>query len=165
MKFLDSHLTDVVGAAAMDYDDLRTIVQSSGVDVFTFIDAAIAVAAADEGGELRRRRDGIVEKLYAATCAPQRCQNCDGGEENGVRRKGVSPAMPQSVDNREEEEEDEEEELDPCAGLFDDEPPRKILDIKRQLEDPEQVCLWLDSLSYFQFWFCFFNDVCLFVSD
>ncbi|KAL6225381.1 hypothetical protein ACLB2K_004231 [Fragaria x ananassa] len=129
----------------MDYDDLRTIVQSSGVDVFTFIDTAIAVAAVDEGSELRRRRDGIVERLYAATCAPplQRCQNCDEGDGmmngNPARGKGVSPATPQSVDNREEDEEDEEgEELDPCAGLFDDEPPRKILDIKKQLEDPDQ---------------------------
>lgn len=133
----------------MDYDDLRTIVQSSGVDVFTFIDTAIVVAAVDEGSELRRRRDGIVERLYAATCAPplQRCQNCDGGDGmmngNPARGKGVSPATPQSVDNR------EEEELDPCAGLFDDEPPRKILDIKKQLEDPDQVCLWIHSLIFF----------------
>ncbi|XP_050374673.1 probable mediator of RNA polymerase II transcription subunit 26c [Argentina anserina] len=125
----------------MDYDDLRTMVRRSGFDVFTFIDAAIAVAAADDGVELRRRRDVIVEKLYAATCAApalQRCQNCDGGDGVVAQRKGVSPATPQSVDNREEEEEDEEEELDPCAGLFDDEPPRKILDIKKQLEDPDQ---------------------------
>ncbi|XP_062007233.1 probable mediator of RNA polymerase II transcription subunit 26c [Rosa rugosa] len=126
----------------MDYDDLRTIVHTSGVDVFTFIDAAIAVAAVDEGTELRRRRDGIVERLYGATCAPPlpppRCQNCDGDGMNANRQpKGVSPATPQSVDNRDEEDEEEEEELDPCAGLFDDE-PKKILDIKKQLEDPDQ---------------------------
>lgn len=122
----------------MDYDDLRAIVHSSGVDVFTLIDTAIAVASADYGSDLKLRRDGIVERLYAATCAPPRCPNCDGDGPNATQPKGVSPATPQSVDNRDdEEEEEEEEELDPCAGLFDD-GPKKILDIKKQLEDADQ---------------------------
>jgi hypothetical protein len=48
--------------------------------------------------------------------------------------KEVSPGMPLSV------EREDGEEMDPYAGLFDDE-PKKILEIKEQLEDPHQVFL------------------------
>lgn len=39
---------------------------------------------------------------------------------------------------REEGEDKEEEEVDPYGGLLDDE-QRKIVTIKEQIEDPEQV--------------------------
>ncbi|XP_068484401.1 probable mediator of RNA polymerase II transcription subunit 26c isoform X1 [Phaseolus vulgaris] len=140
----------------MDLDDFRSILDTSGVDVWMFIDAAIAVASADCAAELKRRRDSIVESLYSATAAPPRCRNCDDGHllrTNGHqitkqnspspspvrqphRRRAAeaanSPATPQSLEN-----DDGGEDLDPYGGLFDDE-QKKILEIKEQLEEPDQ---------------------------
>ncbi|KAI5324483.1 PREDICTED: probable mediator of RNA polymerase [Prunus dulcis] len=120
----------------MDHDDLRTILETSGVDVWTFIDTAIVVASVDYGTELKHRRDGIVERLYATTCMPPRCPNCDTDGPNGNQPKGVSPYTPQFVD-RDDDEEEDKEGLDPYGGLFDDE-QKNILEIKKQLEDPHQ---------------------------
>ncbi|KAM1052737.1 hypothetical protein ACFX13_000329 [Malus domestica] len=122
----------------MDHDDFRTILESSEVDIWTFMDTAIAVASADYGTELKHRRDGIVERLYATTSVLPQCPNCDAdgpNGHNGNQPKAVSPYTPQSVGGDGGEE--DEEELDPYAGLFDDE-QKKILDIKKQLEDPYQ---------------------------
>ncbi|KAM1426988.1 hypothetical protein ACFX11_019356 [Malus domestica] len=122
----------------MDHDDFRTILESSGVDIWTFMDTAIAVALADYGIELKHRRDGIVERLYATASVPPQCPNCNADGPNGPnvnQPKAVSPYTPQSVG--EDGGEDDEEELDPYAGLFDDE-PKNILDIKKHLEDPYQ---------------------------
>ncbi|KAG5035934.1 hypothetical protein AAZX31_04G197600 [Glycine max] len=139
----------------MDLDDFRSILDTAGVDVWMFIDAAIAVASSDSAGDLKRRRDGIVERLYAATAAPPWCRNCDEGGHrlNGHRIKKqsrhspsperqphrstatASPATPQSLDNGEDE--DNDEDLDPYGGLLDDE-QKKILEIKEQLEEPDQ---------------------------
>jgi len=55
-----------------------------------------------------------------------------------------SPATPQSLEN-----DDGGEDLDPYGGLFDDE-QKKILEIKEQLEEPDQVLLIV------QFNECFF---------
>lgn len=151
----------------MDLDDFRSILETAGVDVWTFIDTAIDVASMDYAGELRRRRDGIVERLYASTTAPPPCRNCEGGDntlrQNGSnqikkqsspspsperqrqpqqqqRRGGASsPATPQSLEN--------DDELDPYGGLFDDE-QKKVLEIKEQLEEPDQVLL-LNLVSAF----------------
>ncbi|XP_058726942.1 probable mediator of RNA polymerase II transcription subunit 26c [Vicia villosa] len=121
--------------------------------VWLFIDTAISVASLDNAGELKQRRDGIVERLYAATTAPPLCQNCEGGslltegnqirkqsnpslspEQNQHRRGGSSPPTPQSQGNDDEED----EEIDAYGGLFDDE-QRRILEIKELLEDPRQT--------------------------
>lgn len=143
-------------SSGMDLDDFRSILDTAGVDVWMFIDAAIAVASSDSAGDLKRRRDGIVERLYAATAAPPWCRNCDEGGHrlNGHRIKKqsrhspsperqphrstatASPATPQSLDNGEDE--DNDEDLDPYGGLLDDE-QKKILEIKEQLEEPDQV--------------------------
>ncbi|GLT44047.1 hypothetical protein SLA2020_179650 [Shorea laevis] len=132
----------------MDLDDFRSILESAGVDVWTFIDTAILVASVDYGQELKQRRDGIVERLYT-TSMIKRCRNCDFVErpdghevkdeakresspERGKRgggEGGGSPLTPQS-DN-------EDGELDPYGGLFDDE-QKRILEIKERLEDPDQ---------------------------
>ncbi|KAL5555759.1 hypothetical protein UlMin_037995 [Ulmus minor] len=132
----------------MDYDDFRTILDTAGVDVWTFIDTAIAVASMDNGGELKQRRDGIVERLYSATTAPARFPNCEAEQssnpprhydreaKNSFEKERVSPETPQSI-SRDEEEDKEEEELDPCGGLFDDE-QRRVLEIKEHLEVPDQ---------------------------
>ncbi|CAJ2641593.1 probable mediator of RNA polymerase II transcription subunit 26c [Trifolium pratense] len=136
----------------MDLDDFRSILDTAGVDVWMFIDTAISVASHDNAGELKRRRDGIVERLYAATTAAPVCLNCDGGNrlvsdgnhvkkenspslspERQQRRGGGSPATPQSQGN----EDGEDEEIDPYGGLFEDE-QKKILEIKELLEDPRQ---------------------------
>lgn len=138
----------------MDLDDFRSILETAGVDVWMFIDTAITVASMDYAGDLKRRRDGIVERLYAATVAPPLCRNCESGSnikpngkqikkqnspspspERQPRRRASSPATPQSLGN-----DDDDEELDPYGGLFDDE-QKKILEIKEQLEDPHQVLL------------------------
>lgn len=132
----------------MDYDDFRSIVESSGVDLWSFIDTAISVASSDYADELKHRRDGIVEKLYSSTW----CRNCDGErnvqemkaseveKEASPQRKGRgSPSTtPQSNHVIEEEEEEEEEDQDRrYGGLFDDE-ETKILAIIEHLEDPDQ---------------------------
>ncbi|XVF82145.1 hypothetical protein PTKIN_Ptkin16aG0021400 [Pterospermum kingtungense] len=128
----------------MDLDDFRSVLETAGVDVWTFIDTAIVVASLDYGQELKQRRDGIVEKLYA-TSMVTRCKSCDFGERsNGYQvnneaspheeDKGVeggkgSPISPQS-DN-------EDDDLDPYGGLFDDE-QKRVLEIKERLEVPDQ---------------------------
>ncbi|KAL9313819.1 hypothetical protein ACSQ67_019271 [Phaseolus vulgaris] len=113
----------------MDLDDFRSILDTSGVDVWMFIDAAIAVASADCAAELKRRRDSIVESLYSATAAPPRCRN---SSPTPCCRSRQFPATPQSLEN-----DDGGEDLDPYGGLFDDE-QKKILEIKEQLEEPDQ---------------------------
>lgn len=125
----------------MDLDEFRSILLNSGANVWEIIDAAVTLAVTDYAGELKRRRDGIVERLYA-----QRCNDCDVNRieqrqmndvvlndttEVQVDRRG-SPLTPQSVPV-----EDEEDDLDPYGGLFDDEQAR-VLKIKEQLEDPHQ---------------------------
>ena len=58
------------------------VLETSGVDVWTFIEIAISVVSMDYGSELKQRRDGIVERLYAATASFQSCcQICD--EDDG----------------------------------------------------------------------------------
>ncbi|KAE7998245.1 hypothetical protein FH972_002809 [Carpinus fangiana] len=130
----------------MDVDDFRAVLESCGVDVWTFIETAISVAAADYGAELKSRRDGIVERLYAGAISASasgeqpRCRNCDDVDDlradncldvKAPAEKEGSPGTPLSV------EREDGEEMDPYAGLFDDE-PKKILEIKEQLEDPHQ---------------------------
>ncbi|GJN06910.1 hypothetical protein PR202_ga24684 [Eleusine coracana subsp. coracana] len=61
----------------MDGEDqrLRRALAAFGGNVWALTDAALAAAAArDRPEELRARRDGIVERLYAAAG----CSNCDG---------------------------------------------------------------------------------------
>ncbi|KAI5604236.1 hypothetical protein POPTR_001G307600v4 [Populus trichocarpa] len=140
----------------MDIDDFRSILESSGVDVWNFIDTAIDVASLDFGSELKRRRDDIVARLFAASSSCSRCRdrsfddidinNTANGngmkdlaekessheEEKGRRVYADSPVTPRSVNG-----DGDDEELDPFGGLFDDE-PKKILDIKQQLEDLDQ---------------------------
>ncbi|KAJ7013525.1 probable mediator of RNA polymerase II transcription subunit 26c isoform X1 [Populus alba] len=142
----------------MDIDDFRSILESSGVDVWTFIDTAIDVASLDFGSELKRKRDDIVARLFAASSSCSRCRdrsfddidiiNTANGngmkdlaekessheEEKGGRLYADSPVTPRSVNG---DGDGDDEELDPFGGLFDDE-PKKILDIKQQLEDLDQ---------------------------
>ncbi|KAJ7945295.1 Transcription elongation factor [Quillaja saponaria] len=128
----------------MDLDDFRSVLETAGVDVWMFIDTAITVASLDYNNELKHRRDGIVERLYASTLTPSRCRNCeiikpngreiDGpmkGESSPEGKRGASPSTPQSVGK-------DEDELDPYGALFESE-QKKILEIRDHLEDPDQT--------------------------
>lgn len=119
----------------MDLDELREILSKSRADVWMIIDAAIALASSDYGEELKDRRDGIIERLYAMSSPI--CRNCD---VNDRELNGVVTAKASSIprDNNDEDE----EEADPYGGLFDDDDEEtKILRIKDELEDPHQVIL------------------------
>ncbi|KAI4365501.1 hypothetical protein MLD38_021481 [Melastoma candidum] len=151
----------------MDLDDFRTVLESSGVDVWTFIDTAITVASMDCSDELRYRRDGIVERLFAATLPAAKCRNCEIGGSGGViaarkpnghlvqsldQQQGHSSARDSNLEDREKvlhgkvnrsslpstpESGDRNDEPDPFGGLFDDE-QKSVLEIKAQLEDQDQ---------------------------
>ena len=72
----------------MDLAQFRSILKTSGVDVWEVMEMAITVASLDHGSDVdnfKRRRDGIVERLYATTTstAPDhQCQNCDAPEKS-----------------------------------------------------------------------------------
>ncbi|ESW31798.1 hypothetical protein PHAVU_002G268700 [Phaseolus vulgaris] len=114
----------------MDSKDFRSILESAGIDIWMLMDVAIAVASVDHSDELRRRRDGIVERLYAtSSVSSPPCPNCDVDDVREIEMKSnVNPSV--------------EEEKETCEVLFDDE-QKKILEIKEQLEDPHQS---IDSL-------------------
>lgn len=130
----------------MDLDDFRSILDSSGVDVWTFIDTAVLVASLDYGAELKQRRDKIVERLYAISIS-NRCRNCDFSGGNTVEDGVVDVRVKETKDDETKEQKspftpgsdnEEEDDVDPYGGLFDDE-QKRILEIKEQLEDPSQV--------------------------
>ena len=134
----------------MDSDDLRSILETAGVDVWELIDSAIAVASSDYPSELKQRRDKIVEALFssAASATCNRCAQSGGG--NGREMEvdtNTSPAAVAAVVEREAIRrrspvtpvDDEFEEEDPYAGLFEDDIETRVMDIKQQLEDPDQV--------------------------
>ncbi|XP_008781432.3 probable mediator of RNA polymerase II transcription subunit 26c [Phoenix dactylifera] len=139
----------------MDAEDLRRVMRSMGVDLWTLIETALDVAATDYGKELRARRDGIVERLYAAgLVAADGCRNCapgaaaerlaavglpTGGVEgkgssSPAAGKGATAASPLSMNGDEKGEEREGEDDD---HPIDDK--TKILAIKEFLEDPDQT--------------------------
>ncbi|KAK8450061.1 hypothetical protein SEVIR_7G304400v4 [Setaria viridis] len=105
-----------------------------GGDVWDLVDAALTAAARDNPDELRARRDGIVERLYAGA----RCHNCDAGApsppqprkapEAAAAAEAVSPVSPD-----EEVDADGLGEDDDDAGV-----ESKILAIRDFLEDPDQ---------------------------
>lgn len=123
----------------MDPEDLRSVLRTTGVDLWTLIETAIAVAAAEHGRELKARRDGIVERLYSL--ADGRCQNCDGKMEVSGLKGSSSPVGKRWPLKGKEEEVDEHEEEDEDEGRnyrsMDDE-QTKILAIKDFLDDPDQ---------------------------
>ncbi|WOL02327.1 hypothetical protein Cni_G11046 [Canna indica] len=144
----------------MDAEDLRRWMRSAGVDLWGLIDTAITVATTEHGQELRARRDGIVQRLYAAGTGDARCRNCGssgggggpvvprreeakGSSSPGEKRAGIaSTPSPESMNRAtaEEDEEEEEEEEDGrrSIGRSVDEEQRKILGIKQFLDDPDQ---------------------------
>lgn len=125
------------------------MLRSSGVDIWTLIDTAISVAAMDYGDDLKLRRDGIVERLYAPPVSRRSSSSARDRQEEAKASTGeneksqVSPATLQSVSG-EDSDEDDGKGLDPYGGLFDDE-QKKILEIKEQIEESDQVSLISNS--------------------
>jgi hypothetical protein len=114
------------------------------------VDAALAAAARDSPAELRARRDGIVQRLYA------RCRNCDAdappppAQSNGAVAAAPAAAAAASASPDEEVDADglddvDDDEADAGAGV-----ESKILAIRDFLEDPDQVlkCPIFTSLIY-----------------
>ncbi|XP_058010162.1 probable mediator of RNA polymerase II transcription subunit 26c [Hevea brasiliensis] len=108
-----------------DIDDLGSILESSGIDVWTFINSVILEASLYFGAELKQRREKIVEMLYASM------HDVKDGDGYG---SGSTSTMPRLIHGDEDEENDV---LNPYARLFDDE-EKKILEIKQRLEDLDQ---------------------------
>lgn len=124
-----------IAGGLMDVDGRlrRALAAFGGGDVWDLVDAALAAAAP---AELRARRDGIVERLYAGG----RCRNCDDPERPLQQQPPRQPAEAASPASQEAEEEDayvdglgDDEEADEGAGL-----ESKILAIRDFLEDPDQ---------------------------
>jgi hypothetical protein len=108
-----------------------------GGDVWGLVDAALAAAARDSPAELRARRDGIVQRLYAGAA---RCRNCDAPPPPAQPNGAVAAAAPAVAAAASPASPDEEVDED---GLDDDEADAgvesKILAIRDFLEDPDQV--------------------------
>ncbi|KAK1275799.1 putative mediator of RNA polymerase II transcription subunit 26c [Acorus gramineus] len=112
----------------MDSDDLRSILTDGGLDLWDLIDAAVSVAATDHPNELRSRRDGIVERLFAPTSLHVSDHRHRPNVSLGIDGCGESPV----------EEDEQEEQI-------------RIVAIKDQIEDPDQseegLCDLLQSLA------------------
>ncbi|KAL2232242.1 UNVERIFIED_CONTAM: putative mediator of RNA polymerase II transcription subunit 26c [Sesamum indicum] len=126
----------------MDLNEFRSFILDSGLDVWTWIDMAISVASADHENELKKRRDGIVQRLYAPVFA--RCLNCGLQLScGGTKCKGRASddcethnQQKQEVGCGEKVHGDEEKEEEDEDG--DDDEERKILEIKNLLDDENQ---------------------------
>ncbi|CAN6330635.1 unnamed protein product, partial [Urochloa humidicola] len=129
----------VAAAAGMGSDGrLRRALAAfgGGGDLWDLVDAALTAAARDSPDELRARRDGIVERLYAGA----RCHNCDASAppppqsrkapEAAAAAEAVSPVSPEEEVDADGLGEDED---DADAGM-----ESKILAIRDFLEDPDQ---------------------------
>lgn len=119
----------------MDRDErLRRALAAFGGDAWALVDAALAAAARDRPDELRARRGGIVERLYAAAGGGG-CSNCDGRQPPRAALAaaglddGAAPASPEV----EGDAQGLAEELAAEPGL-----ESKIVAIRDFLEDPDQ---------------------------
>ncbi|XP_066355677.1 probable mediator of RNA polymerase II transcription subunit 26c [Miscanthus floridulus] len=113
-----------------------------GGDVWSLVDAALAAAARDSPAELRARRDGIVQRLYAGAA---RCHSCDANahpppaQPNGAVA-AAAPAAAAAASPASPDEEVDVDGLDDVDGEADDGAgvESKILAIRDFLEDPDQ---------------------------
>ncbi|KAL9256801.1 putative mediator of RNA polymerase II transcription subunit 26c [Drosera capensis] len=146
----------------MDLDEFRSILNGSGVDVWTMIETAIVVASLDHGLELKGRRDRIIRSLYSEVTPV--CRNCSHGggdrravveektwrpdksvvvvENDGRRGGGRRDESPVTTPDFDEAEEAAEEERGRGREIHEEveegEQERRILAIKEQIEDPHQ---------------------------
>jgi len=132
-----------VGCPAMDRGErLGRALDAFGGDLWALVDAALDVAARDCPDELRARRDGIVERLYAAAIAG--CSNCAGRPSPlaalaaaGLNEEGGEEAAPASPVVEADAKAGGAEELGAGAGAPGLE--SKIVAIRDFLDDPNQV--------------------------
>lgn len=132
----------------MDLDDFNAVLRRLDVDLWTLIDTAISVAARDHGNELRFRRDGIVEQLYAPAAPWYRDDGNGGsstakaGEKERIHSRGAeekgklpneertprgSPSMTPSPDIEEDDEEEADEEEEGEAGAEEEDDRNRML--------------------------------------
>lgn len=105
----------------MDLNEFRSFISDSGIDVWTWIDMAISVASADHEIELRNRRDGIVQKLFAPPC-----ENCVKKNETNQQNHDVKGGKNVTAVEDDDDNDHGDEQ-------------RKILEIKNLLDDHTQV--------------------------
>ncbi|XP_078434509.1 transcription elongation factor (TFIIS) family protein [Wolffia australiana] len=139
----------------MNTEEFEKLLERSGLDLWTVIETAIFIAARDHGKELRSRRDGFVEKLYATrsvVALPVELENNHGIQSSVVdremnsqeRRQSSSPLSPQLRHQNEEEEDeddhdhDDDDQRQTSHHLSVEDEQSKILAIKEHLHDPEQ---------------------------
>ena len=102
----------------MDLAQFRSILKTSGLDVWEFMEMAVTVASLDHNGDVdnfKRLRASIVERLYTTTTsmAPLLCQNCDAAEKSLIGK-------------------------DENNVVLDEDRNKKILDIKKRLGNPKE---------------------------
>lgn len=93
----------------MDSEEFRAILSRSRVGIWELIEAAIRVAGSDYGDELRRRRDRIVESLYAPS--EQLCQSCGGGVNGDVDRDHRLCDRGNNINSRSDDVDDNDKKL------------------------------------------------------
>ncbi|KAF8641947.1 hypothetical protein HU200_067661 [Digitaria exilis] len=127
----------------MDGDErLRRALAAFGGDAWALVDAALAAAARDRPGELRARRDGIVERLYAAAGCSSCCN--DARHQPPPPREALAAAGFDEEDDGEEAaasaspEVDAPEEAEEHGGGGELGLESKIVAIRDFLEDPDQ---------------------------
>lgn len=111
----------------MDLNMFRSFMEDSGLDVWTVMDMAITVACEDHEKELKNRRDGIIERLYAQ--AFSRCNSC---VFNGSEGKET-----EKIENFQSKQELQAEKMEDMNE--EDDHQKNILEIKNLLDDPTQV--------------------------
>ncbi|KAM7274978.1 hypothetical protein ACFE04_016844 [Oxalis oulophora] len=155
----------------MDLEDFRSILERTGVDVWSFIDTAIDVASIDHTVELKQRRDKIVEKLYASSSSSV-CRNCDFDKTVTYNNTNTDLDVHHQLKEEEFQNDDDfthhhskqmqsaaaagagadgdgdgdgvagdnedDDELDTYAELFEDDEQNTLLEIKEQLQIPNQ---------------------------
>ncbi|OAE33318.1 hypothetical protein AXG93_1200s1800 [Marchantia polymorpha subsp. ruderalis] len=88
-------------------ENWRNYFESSGADIWTVIDKAIGVAAADFPQELRLRRDGLTERMYTAHLLHL------GDHDDDVHPRGSDKTNATSGVYTRDEEQDEENDDEP----------------------------------------------------
>ena len=97
-----------------------TVLETSSVDVWTFIETTISVVFMDYGSKLKQRRDGIIERLYASTAPFQsRCQICDEDDGDNSNASNEVKKMTTTTAMRDDDS-SKDSDLYLYCGLFED---------------------------------------------
>lgn len=138
----------------------RKFFDGADADIWTVIDYALELAASDFPQELRMRRDGFVEKLFAHPSLLLQVNGfspaVDHQDNEGTRAVGKIIDPPEydldhvrnDISDDEEQQLDSTYEYDEAEALTDamEEESRQmqeIISIKENIADTSQVCLWV----------------------